>query len=543
MTSPDIFLSYNREDAAVAARYAEAFAAEGLTVWWDTALRSGEAYDEVTEAALRGAKAVVVLWSPRSVVSRWVRAEATIADRCKTLVPVTIEPCERPIMFELTQTAELSHWTGDAGDRAWQALLGDVRRFVGREAAKPTPVQLATATEFALPDKPSIALLPFTNLSGEDQDYFADGMVEEISNVLARFRGLFVIAGQTSLSYRGTSKTAQQIARELGVRYLLEGSVRRAGGKVRIAVKLIEGTSGAQIWAERFDDSLDDIFELQDRIAVSVTSAIDSRIFESEFHRVERRPTKSLNAYELVMRANLSLQAYSRGSLLEGVTLTERALAIDPKYAAAAALAGMFHGSIYLNRWSDNPEAHKHAALDHFNTALRQNNDDTLVSTLMAGTLIVTGGDIATIGQLIDRAVATNPGSSLVQFWVGWASILNGDAPRGVEMFEAALRVNPLSYMRVFSLSGLGLCLYWTGRCEEAIPVLFEAERLTPDYPPALAGLSASLAKTGKFAEARTSLDRLNALGGIDLVLPIVPDPALRAMLLEGIALAEKGAP
>jgi TIR domain len=115
LSGPDIFLSYNREDAGVAKRFADALAAEGLNVWWDTALRSGEAYEEVTEAALRGAKAVVVLWSPRSVVSRWVRAEATIADRCKTLVPVMIEACERPIMFELTQTAELSHWTGDAG--------------------------------------------------------------------------------------------------------------------------------------------------------------------------------------------------------------------------------------------------------------------------------------------------------------------------------------------------------------------------------------------------------------------------------------------
>ena len=543
MTTPDIFLSYNREDAAVAKRYADAFAAEGFNVWWDATLRSGEAYDEVTEAALRGAKAVVVLWSPRSVVSRWVRAEATIADRCKTLVPVTIEACERPIMFELTQTADLAHWTGDAGDRAWQAFLGDVRRFVGREAGKPTPVQLATATEFALPDKPSIALLPFANLSGEDQDFFADGMVEEISNVLARFRGLFVIAGQTSLSYRGTSKTAQQIARELGVRYLLEGSVRRAGGKVRIAVKLIEGASGAQIWAERFDDSLDDIFDLQDRIAVRVAGAIDVNILESETRRVVSRPTQSLTAYELVLRCNVCMQAYSRESLAEGAKLAERAAGIDPNYALAAAQAGMFHGSIYLNRWTDDPEAHRQAALEHFNKALRQHNEDTQVLGWLAGILIVIGGDIATSTQLIERAVASNPGSSMVQFWVGWASILNGDAPRGVEMFQASLRLNPFSFQRSFSLPGLGLCLFWTGRCDEAIPVLTESARLTPDYPPALAALAASFAKTGSFPEARAMLDRLNALGGIDLVLPIVPDPALRAMLLEGIALAENGAP
>ena len=141
---PDIFLSYNREDQARAKVFAEAFAGQGFDVWWDATLKSGEAYDEVTENALRTAKAVVVLWSKKSVVSRWVRAEATLADRNKTLVPCMIEPCDRPIMFELTQTAELGHWQGDASDRAWLAFLGDVRRFVGREApVAPLPAVVA----------------------------------------------------------------------------------------------------------------------------------------------------------------------------------------------------------------------------------------------------------------------------------------------------------------------------------------------------------------------------------------------------------------
>src|SRR6516165_7388770 len=143
--TPDIFLSYNREDVAVAQAYRDAFAREGLDVWWDATLRSGETYDEVTEAALRGAKAVVVLWSPRSVASRWVRAEATIAERNKTLMPVTIEPCDRPVMFELTQTADLAHWKGEAGDKAWLAFLGDVRRRVGRGGAEPAEAAPAPA--------------------------------------------------------------------------------------------------------------------------------------------------------------------------------------------------------------------------------------------------------------------------------------------------------------------------------------------------------------------------------------------------------------
>jgi hypothetical protein len=147
-TAPDIFLSYNREDQARAKLFAEAFEGQGFKVWWDVGLRTGEAYDEVTETALRTAKAVVVLWSKKSVQSRWVRAEATLADRNKTLVPCMIEPCERPIMFELTQTAELGHWTGEKSDALWLGFLGDVARFVGRERA-PAPAALPPAPAMA----------------------------------------------------------------------------------------------------------------------------------------------------------------------------------------------------------------------------------------------------------------------------------------------------------------------------------------------------------------------------------------------------------
>src|SRR6185503_9718341 len=163
---PDIFLSYNREDQATARRFAEAFAAEGLDVWWDATLRSGEAYDEVTETALKTAKAVVVLWSPRSVVSRWVRAEATLADRNKTLLPVTIEACDRPIMFELTQTADLTRWDGSRADKAWVEFLGDVKRFVGAGAPTPRPAA-AEVTATLRSDRLSICVLPFANMSAD----------------------------------------------------------------------------------------------------------------------------------------------------------------------------------------------------------------------------------------------------------------------------------------------------------------------------------------------------------------------------------------
>ena len=196
MEAPDIFLSYNREDAGVAKLFADAFAREGLQVWWDATLKSGEAYDEVTEAALHGAKAVVVLWSPRSVSSRWVRAEATVADRNKTL-PVTIEACRRPVMFELTQTADLSHWRGEAGDAAWLAFLSDVWRMTGRSAPSPAPGLQATTAAPASAGfgVPQAGVLPFT-FRGNDEElgYLAEDLTEDVTRVLAEKNYFTVIA-------------------------------------------------------------------------------------------------------------------------------------------------------------------------------------------------------------------------------------------------------------------------------------------------------------------------------------------------------------
>ncbi|HET9062933.1 MAG TPA: TIR domain-containing protein, partial [Candidatus Binatia bacterium] len=251
----DVFLSYTREDQAVARRFAEAFEREGLSVWWDVTLRSGDAYDEAMEAALRSAKAVVVLWSMKSVASRWVRAEATHADRNKTLVPAMIEACERPIMFELTQTAELTHWKGDGGDEAWLAFLADVRRLVGkdrtpsrggglrvaapaRSAAAAGPSATVTAGKTV---RPVLAVLPFTNRSGlKEDDVFAIGMVEDVIDALSLSRTIKVLASGSTAAYRKSTVDVAEIGRQLGARYLMEGNVRRVGDTLRVTAQLIE---------------------------------------------------------------------------------------------------------------------------------------------------------------------------------------------------------------------------------------------------------------------------------------------------------------
>ena len=266
----DIFLSYGHDDLSTASRFAEGFEREGLTVWWDASLRSGEAFDEVTEKrAARAPRRSSSCGRRTPWQSRWVRAEATLADRNRTLVPAMIEPCERPIMFELTHTADLSRWSGDASDRTWQAFLGDVRRFVGAggaassEATSPKAAMAGVARPAAArDDRPSLAILPFTNRSGERaDDVFADGMVEDLIAALSLSGGIKVIAQSATVVYRKNVSDLRSIGRDLGVRYLLEGNVRRVGATLRVTAQLVEADNGAILWSQKFDRPLTELAE------------------------------------------------------------------------------------------------------------------------------------------------------------------------------------------------------------------------------------------------------------------------------------------
>nr|WP_137676154.1 TIR domain-containing protein [Parerythrobacter lutipelagi] len=280
MPQPDIFLSYSRSDSAKAKLFAEAFEECGLKVWWDTVLRSGEAYDEVTEAALRGAKATVVLWSRRSVVSRWVRAEATLADRSATLMPCMIEPCERPIMFELTQTAELAHWTGAKDDKSWCGFLRDVQRMVESHRSDVPDSQQAVpglreiVAEPPPPRATLVAVLPFENLSSDtEMNYFSDGISEDILGHLARSSDLRVAGRASSFAYRGADK--RKAPDGLNATHIVDGSVRRAANKIRISAHLSETEGHTTLWSDHYDRDLDDIFAVQDEISQAIATALD----------------------------------------------------------------------------------------------------------------------------------------------------------------------------------------------------------------------------------------------------------------------------
>ena len=352
----DIFLSYNRQDQAVARRYAEALTAAGFSVWWDVTLRSGEAYDEVTEKALRTAAAVVVLWSPRSVVSRWVRAEATIADRNGTLVPVTIEACQRPIMFELTQTADMTRWQGNPDDMAWTTLVGDLQQFIGKPVLEAAP--LPRATKAIVETLPTLAVLPFDNLSGDAElAYFSDGVSEDILHTIARAKGLRVIGKTSSFRFRGADKTTRNIVDELGATHMLDGSARRAGQTIRITVQLVDTASHLTLWSERYDRALTDIFALQDEIAAAIAAALDS-------HFTPAKVTVAIDpeAYDRYLQARAIYgQDNGLAEQLRCIELLEATVARAPDFALAWGLLAMFR-ALTLPRTGDNDAPELRAA-------------------------------------------------------------------------------------------------------------------------------------------------------------------------------------
>jgi TolB-like protein len=375
----DIFLSYSRDDQATARRFAEGFERAGLSVWWDQTLSAGEDYDEVTEKALEAARAVVVLWSKKSVGSRWVRAEATQADRNGTLVPAMIEPCKRPIMFELKQSTDLSGWTGDPNDKTWQAYLASVQRFVQKDAAPvaapvlPVPDvprrgkgsgiaiaaavllvvaagawtlmhfrgepaaqgsagkadQPPAATAPTAPAEVTLAVLPFANLSSDpEQEYFSDGLTEEILNQLAQIDSLRVTGRTSSFSFKGKNEDLRVIGEKLGVANLLEGSIRKDGKTLRITAQLINARDGSHLWSKTYDREPRNVFAIQDEIAKDVAGALSIKLDVGEMNRAQGGTT-NLAAYEKYLRARTLRRQFLNP---EAAALYREAVALDPMF-------------------------------------------------------------------------------------------------------------------------------------------------------------------------------------------------------------------
>jgi TolB-like protein len=505
---PDIFLSYSRDDQATARRFAEGFEREGFNVWWDVTLHSGEAYDQVTEKALREAKAVVVLWSRKSVESRWVRAEATLADRNRTLVPAMIEPCDRPIMFELTQTADLSRWTGDAAERIWQAFLTDVRRFVGAGDAQsvlPAPkLTVAAGSRASSSDeRPSLAILPFTNRSGDRaDDIFADGTVEDLIAALSLSGGIKVIAQSATIVYRKNVSDLRTIGRELGVRYLLEGNVRRVGASLRVTAQLVEAETGAILWLQKFDRPLTDLAALQEQLVTEVAGHLGVQVQRHEMEKALKKPG-DLTAWETVMRAMSVYGRLSPDGLRAGVADGRQAVALAPDYALAHAVLTHQMGALYMHD-GGRDEAMAREGRAHAKRALALDGNDPTVLTMAATGLGFFGSWHESLAYA-RRAVALNPNIALCHVNLALICLRFNWPDETIRHVDAAEILAPRGYITYMTLGYKGLAHFLAGRYEQALQLIDEALLLHP-YLFSLKDKALCLEKLGRHEDAREAI-------------------------------------
>jgi TolB-like protein/class 3 adenylate cyclase len=421
----------------------------------------------------------------------------------------------------------------DIGEQSLKNIARPMRVYRVRDESAASLVSAPTPT-LAIPDKPSIAVLPFQNMSGDpEQEYFADGMVEEIITALSRIRWLFVIARNSTFTYKGRAVDVKQVGRDLGVRYVLEGSVRKGGNRVRITGQLIETETGAHLWADRFDGSLEDVFELQDQIATRVAGVIEPALQAAETRRSAARPTSDLTAYDLYLRG---YAMFFRGGrqIIEALRLFERAIERDPDYGAALAWAAVCSMRLYVDGTGQDRDADRRNGIDFARRALRVAGDDPATLANAALALAAFGENNSTMVTLVERALALNP-----SFARGWyiSAILKsyvGQNDVAIEHAEASLRLSPRGrFGTVFWV--IGGAHFFSRRFDKAVPKLLLAIQDNPEFTEPYRYLAACYAHMGCIDEAREVVARLRAFTAVVMPNAITGTPDQRELLLSGL--------
>jgi TolB-like protein/DNA-binding SARP family transcriptional activator len=365
------------------------------------------------------------------------------------------------------------------------------------------PLAASSRPTLPLPDKPSIAVLPFQNMSDElEQEYFADGVVQEIITTLSRFRQLFVIARNSSFTYKGRATDVKQVGHELGVRYVLEGSVRRASNRVRITAQLINATTGAYLWADRLEGTLEEIFDLQDRVAVTIVSAIAPMLEQAEIERARHKPTDSLDAYDCYMRGMASLYQWSSDSLGEALKLFYKAIELDPHFASAYGMAAW----CYVRRLAEGAIIDRAEAERLARQAARLAKDDALALCVGGFALARFVGDHDAGISLIDRALTLNPNLSTAWFFSGWARMWSGEPELAIKHEEHAMRLSPIDPLCSVMWTAIAFAHFCAGRYAEACLWATKSLRETPNYLSALRIAAAGNALTGCLVEAQKAV-------------------------------------
>jgi len=445
----DVFVSYARTDKPRVAPLVAAIEAQGWSVWWDPEITPGQEFDQQIGVELKAAAAVLVVWTPSSVGSRWVRGEAREGADRGILVPVRFEGAELPIDVRALHTTDLDGMAPEERDRHVQEMLRALGTIIAREhASRPANavVPPAPAATGSYPARVTICVLPFTNMSGDaGQDYFSDGLTEDIITELSRWRRLFSVRSRSaSFRYRGSAVDMKQVARDLDVRFIVEGSVRRVGDRIRINAQLIDAETGSHVWAEKFDHGLDQIFAVQDRVVQTIVSTLVGRVQVSDAERARRKPPSSLAAYECVLQGNALPWDEPQGAA-EATRLFEQAVEIDPGYAIAHALLA----ALRYARWKDDP------------------------------------GDSATLLDeayvLAKRAVELDDGDSTCHSMLGQVLLLRRSFDEAIKYARRGIEINPNNQ---WNASDLGCILIYVGRSEEALNWFARAREIDPYFDP-----------------------------------------------------------
>jgi TolB-like protein len=386
---------------------------------------------------------------------------------------------------------------------------------------------------------PSIAVLPFANLSNDpEQDYFAEGMVEEIVGVLSRYKSIFVAAAGSNLVVKGQAIGPREAARELGVRYLLDGSVRKAGGRVRIAVHLIDARDGAQIWSERLEDTLEDVFALQDRVALQIAGVVETTVQERDIQQISSRPTDNASSYDLYLRSMRPFRAFKKAEMLASIELLDRAIALDPNFAMALSQSGVCHRQVVEHGWCDDLERYRRRGLELVERALSLAGGDARVLAQAAVSLPGLEGSLDRAMALIERAVLLNPASSFVWLVSGVLQLRKGEPDVAAEHLESAMRLDPISDVNAFYRMYLAIARFQQGRYDEAL-ALFRTT--TMRIPVSYAVLAAIHGHRGETGLGQGELGQFDALetGAIETIADTwFRRPEHRKLFLHGIALA-----
>ena len=462
----DVFVSYARTDKARVAPLVAAIEAKGWSVWWDPDIAPGQEFDDKIEAEIDAAKAVVVVWTPTSVASRWVRGEAREAAERGILVPVRFEQARLPMDVRAIHTTDIDGWSGNADSPQAQELLRALAATIARsQAAKP-------AGAVAAPEKPAarftICVLPFANMSGDqEQEYFSDGITEDIITDLSKVSALAVISRNSAFMYKGAHVDVPKVARELKVSHVLEGSVRKAGGRLRISAQLIDGETNNHVWAERYDRDSTDIFAIQDEISEAIVKALKLRLLPEEKKAIERRGTDSAEAHNLYLMARQTYIIKHEGDSRSAeaiIRLCTRATEIDPGYAQAWTLLG----------------------IGYKNLRYRQSGQSS------AGM------------QAVERALALNP--NLAEAHATKAQILlqDGDATSAAAEVASAFALDPESYEVNRAAGRLN---YQLQRHADAIQYFEKAAKLVEADINSASMLSSSYAAIGDAAGARRAAE------------------------------------